>query len=630
MASVLSLLGAFTIFRSTIRELIPQELREYLWNLTQRFSSEFTLVIERTHDSSSNSLFKAAATYLGGHVLASATVFDSTGGSPQRVLVGKSQNVRNFTYALDKNSEIVDLFRGVPMKWKFRLDSNATTQIETRWYELCFNKKHAEMVKNRYLPHVLDTAKRLKDQTRTVKFHIIRRDWWCPSAVNIDHPMTFETLAMDVDLKKNIVDDLNSFINGKEYYKKIGRVWKRGYLLYGPPGTGKSSLIAAMANHLNFDIYNLNLSAVKSDSVLDDLLLQVSNRSIIVVEDIDCTIKLQNREAGEQVDSFPRVQVTLSGLLNAIDGLLSCCGNERIIVFTTNYKERIDPSLLRAGRMDRHIFLSYCTFSTFRQLAANYLDIFNHDLFGRVEELIANAKASPAEVAGELMKRKDPEDCLEGLIAFLESKVSQARFQITSIEDRRLEEKNGIRRKNDTKNEDSPNTTTFLTVGCDSVSEYRVKAELAPILKAVFLKHGNIVANSSLNSMQCLSSLLEVVCGIIQSLKAVKFEELTEVELESMITSVRDLESLKVEVGWLGKRLDEITEALPLAKHCSSLKEERSKNLQDIEKMEKEVKGCDDESKSLKIQETKARTEELSEKISSIETKFNQIRGRLP
>ncbi|GKV41475.1 hypothetical protein SLEP1_g49006 [Rubroshorea leprosula] len=630
MASVLSLLGAFTIIRSTIRELIPQEVRAYLWNLTQRFSSEFTLVIERTHGSSSNSLFKAAAIYLGGHVLASATVFDSTGGSPQRFLVGKSENVRNFTYALDKNSEIVDLFRGVPMKWKFRLDFSATTQIETRWYELCFNKKHAEIVKSEYLPHVLDTAKRLKDQTRTVKFHIIRRDWWCPSAVNIDHPMTFETLAMDADLKKNILDDLNSFINGKEYYKKIGRLWKRGYLLYGPPGTGKSSLIAAMANHLNFDIYNLNLSAVKSDSVLEDLLLQVSNRSIIVVEDIDCTIKLQNREAGEQVDSFPRVQVTLSGLLNAIDGLLSCCANERIVVFTTNYKERIDPALLRAGRMDRHICLSYCTFSTFKQLAANYLNIFNHDHFGRVEELIENAKASPAEVAGELMKSKDPEVCLEGLIAFLESKVSQARFQITSIEDRRLEEKNGIRPKKDTENEHSSNATTFLAVGCDSVREYRVKADLALILKNVFLKHGNIVENSSLNSMQCLSSLLEVVCGIIQRLQAVEFEELTEVELESMITSVRDLEYLKVEVGWLNKRLDEITQALPLAKHCSSLKEERGKNLQDIEKMEKEVKGCEDESKSLKIQETKARTEELSEKISSIETKFNQIRDGLP
>jgi ATP-dependent 26S proteasome regulatory subunit len=43
--------------------------------------------------------------------------------------------------------------------------------------------------------------------------------------------------------------------------------------------------------------------------------------------------------------------VTLSGLLNFTDGLWSFCGEERIIVFTTNHVEGIDPSLLRPGRM---------------------------------------------------------------------------------------------------------------------------------------------------------------------------------------------------------------------------------------------------------------------------------------
>lgn len=142
-----------------------------------------------------------------------------------------------------------------------------------------------------------------------VKFHTVRRERWSSSAVNLDHPMTFDTLALDGDLKKTIMEDLDSFINGKEYYKKIGKVWKRGYLLYGPPGTGKSSLIAAMANHLNFDIYNLNLSAVNSDSSLEYLLLHVSNRSILVIEDIDCTVKLQNRDAGDTTASYPHVQV---------------------------------------------------------------------------------------------------------------------------------------------------------------------------------------------------------------------------------------------------------------------------------------------------------------------------------
>jgi chaperone BCS1 len=73
----------------------------------------------------------------------------------------------------------------------------------------------------------------------------------------------------------------------------------RPRLLYGPPGTGKSSLIAAMANYLKFDIYDLELTEVKSNSDLRRLLVGMSNRSILVVEDIDCTIDLQQRDEGE-------------------------------------------------------------------------------------------------------------------------------------------------------------------------------------------------------------------------------------------------------------------------------------------------------------------------------------------
>ena len=65
--------------------------------------------------------------------------------------------------------------------------------------------------------------------------------------------------------------------------------------MFGPPGTGKSSLIAAMANYLNFDIYDLELSDVMRNSDLRQLLISTGNRSILVVEDIDCSIDLHDR-----------------------------------------------------------------------------------------------------------------------------------------------------------------------------------------------------------------------------------------------------------------------------------------------------------------------------------------------
>jgi chaperone BCS1 len=117
--------------------------------------------------------------------------------------------------------------------------------------------------------------------------------------------------------------------------------------------------------------------------------------------------------------------MTLSGLLNFIDGLWSCCGDERIIIFTTNHKERLDPALLRPGRMDMHICLSYCTISAFKQLAFNYLEVGHHILFERIERLVEKVEVTPAEVAEELMKINDPEASLQGLLNFLQDKMTE-------------------------------------------------------------------------------------------------------------------------------------------------------------------------------------------------------------
>lgn len=114
--------------------------------------------------------------------------------------------------------------------------------------------------------------------------------------------------------------------------------------------------------------------------------------------------------------------MTLSGLLNAVDGLWSCCGEEHIIVFTTNHKDRLDPALLRPGRMDKQIHLSYCNFSAFKQLVINYLDITQHELFEKIEVLLGQVQVTPAEIAEVLTKVGDATECLQDLIKFLEDK----------------------------------------------------------------------------------------------------------------------------------------------------------------------------------------------------------------
>ena len=110
-------------------------------------------------------------------------------------------------------------------------------------------------------------------------------------------------------------------------------------------------------------------------------------------------------------------------LLNIIDGLWSSCGDERIIVFTTNHKDKLDPALLRPGCMDVHIPMLYCTMDGFKLLVSNYLNIEgDHQLYRQIEGLLETVRVNPAEIAEELLKGDDLDESLRGLVVFLEEK----------------------------------------------------------------------------------------------------------------------------------------------------------------------------------------------------------------
>lgn len=122
--------------------------------------------------------------------------------------------------------------------------------------------------------------------------------------------------------------------------------------------------------------------------------------------------------------------MTLSGILNFLDGIWSCCGEERIIVVTTNHIDKLDAALLRPGRMDMHIYMSYCKLSSFKQLVFNYLRIQEHKLFDKIGQLLEAVEVTPAEVAGELLKSKNPNISLQNLIEFLQNKIAENKMKI--------------------------------------------------------------------------------------------------------------------------------------------------------------------------------------------------------
>ncbi|KAJ7944242.1 AAA-ATPase [Quillaja saponaria] len=433
-----SMTASIMLFRSMANELIPNPVRGYIFNTFRCFfkprSSFLTLVIEESTGMTRNEIYDAAEIYLCIKI----------SPNTERLKISKTPKEKNLTIRLEKGEKLVDFYNGVELNWRFICaeveknnanDHHFSSRSEKKYFELSFHKKHKDLVLCSYVPFIVERAKAVKDEERVLKMYTLNNcssyggiKWEC---INLEHPATFETLAMEPELKNSVIEDLNRFVKRKDFYKRVGRAWKRGYLLYGPPGTGKSSLIAAMANYLKFDIYDLQLANIIRDSDLRKLLLATANRSILVIEDIDCSVELPDRRHGEghgrrqtdaQAGNHP-FQLTLSGLLNFIDGLWSSCGDERIIVFTTNHKERLDPALLRPGRMDMHIHMSYCSYHGFKLLALNYLGISgHHPLLGEIEGLIEETQITPAQVAEELMKSEDADVALEGLTLLLKRK----------------------------------------------------------------------------------------------------------------------------------------------------------------------------------------------------------------
>ncbi|KAJ7062705.1 hypothetical protein C8F01DRAFT_1134999 [Mycena amicta] len=245
---------------------------------------------------------------------------------------------------------------------------------------------------------------------------------------SVKHKMKrpLSSIILPEGVVNSLVEDAQEFINTENWYAEAGIPHRRGYLLHGPPGTGKTSTIYALAGALNLEIYVLSLSSrFVDDAYLQRAASAIPKHGIFVIEDIDCAFPTSRDEEDDaELDDAAyaafmhntnpnramrgmtrmavpaaRTAVTLSGLLNVIDGVGSEEG--KLFFATTNHIERLDPALLRPGRIDMKVQYELATTGQAEALFARFFperrfpELAGADAGADIVELEGNTRASP-------------------------------------------------------------------------------------------------------------------------------------------------------------------------------------------------------------------------------------------
>lgn len=223
------------------------------------------------------------------------------------------------------------------------------------------------------------------------------RGSWVKIAERPCRPM--KTVVLDDERKMDVLADINEYLNPAtaRWYANRGIPYRRGYLFYGPPGTGKTSLTFALAGVFGLDIHVVSLlEPTLTEEELGMLFTNLPARCIVLLEDIDTAGLIRNdpasdeektknatsdpssndlnvvnltkalKKANEQSEEERKKGISLSGLLNIIDGVASHEG--RVLVMTTNRPEHLDEALIRPGRVDHQVAFENATQHQIKEL----------------------------------------------------------------------------------------------------------------------------------------------------------------------------------------------------------------------------------------------------------------------
>lgn len=171
---------------------------------------------------------------------------------------------------------------------------------------------------------------------------------------------SLDTIYLSKGVLKGLIEEITEFLADEQSYHDYGIPYKKIVLLSGPPGTGKSSTLGCLASHFNYNVASVSFTMDLDDKGLKNSIAYIPARSFLIFEDIDSLF----------VGRDSTKNISFSGFLNVIDGL--CKVNQLVIFMTTNHPDRLDPALMRPGRVDTHIKFGYATKNQVKQAFEKY------------------------------------------------------------------------------------------------------------------------------------------------------------------------------------------------------------------------------------------------------------------
>lgn len=167
----------------------------------------------------------------------------------------------------------------------------------------------------------------------------------------------FDAIAGMTELKETLYNDVIMPLKEKELYEKYKVSVPNGMLLFGPPGCGKTFIARQFSEEINFNFIELKPSDLASIYVhgTQEKIGQVFKEArekaptVIFIDELDAISPNREGDFGHHYASE----------VNEFLAQMTECNKDGIfIIAATNRPEKVDPAILRTGRMDKVIYLA--------------------------------------------------------------------------------------------------------------------------------------------------------------------------------------------------------------------------------------------------------------------------------